>query len=172
MAARAWSVSPRLRWGMLAAAAALVGGTAVVGAQSVGEVRACVDPKGSIVIVGTGVPCAKGDQALTWNIQGPAGPAGPAGPQGSPGVSGYEVVAVQQMNTSNTLTVQASCPAGKRVLGGGAEVLGSITVGTSVLRQSGPTPDNAGWKAFFVDFNAEPNTFGLKVSAICATVQT
>ena len=166
MTTRAWSLGPKLKWGVLAAAAALVGGTAVVGAQSVGEVRACVDPKGSIVIVGTGVPCAKGDQALTWNIQGPAGP------QGGPGVSGYEVVAVQQMNTSNTLTVQASCPAGKRVLGGGAEVLGSITVGTSVLRQSGPTPDNAGWKAFFVDFNAEPNTFGLKVSAICATVQT
>lgn len=63
---------------------------------------------------------------------GPAGPqgetgavgaAGPQGPQGPAGISGLETVSVQRIDQapSNDLlfTLRASCPAGKKVIGGG-----------------------------------------------------
>ena len=118
MAARAWSVGPRLRWGVLAAAVALVGGTAVVGAQSAGEIRACVAPKGDVRIVGAGVPCGKDEQLLTWSIQGVQGPAGPSGAQGPAGPAGPAATALfavvnqdgSLFANSGVVSAQKLCP--------------------------------------------------------------
>lgn len=52
----------------------------------------------------------------------PAGPQGPAGPAGAPGVSGYQLVSVESPTDSNpTKQITASCPSGKKVLGGGID---------------------------------------------------
>jgi len=57
--------------------------------------------------------------------QGLQGPLGPQGPAGAPGASLYEKVmsstTIAAMNGTNTRTVTAACPAGKKVMGGGYE---------------------------------------------------
>jgi type VI secretion system secreted protein Hcp len=76
-------------------ALALGAGTAVAIAAipgADGTIRACYtttgSPSGQVRIVDEGVPCATGEQLLTWNQQGPAGAQGPPGPQGDPGLPG------------------------------------------------------------------------------------
>jgi hypothetical protein len=52
--------------------------------------------------------------------QGPAGPAGPQGAAGVNGVSGLEIVHVDTgMNSDTQKSIVATCPAGKKVVGGG-----------------------------------------------------
>jgi len=86
-----------------ALALALAGGAALA-AQTTGHrrhggvVNACVQPKsGRVRVVAGPHACRRGEQALAWNIQGPAGPpgatgatgaAGPPGPGGAPGPEG------------------------------------------------------------------------------------
>ena len=62
----------------------------------------------------------KGDPA-TPGLKGDPGPQGPAGPQGSPGITGYQVVNdIHVLLGSQTgATFVSTCPAGKRILGGG-----------------------------------------------------
>jgi hypothetical protein len=58
--------------------------------------------------------------------RGPAGPGGPARANGAPeapGVSGYQIVSAQQ-TIAATFDFIATCPAGKRVIGGGPRPLG------------------------------------------------
>ena len=64
--------------------------------------------------------------------QGPKGDKGDRGPTGPVGISGYEIVqASATVNANTTLSsIQPTCPAGKRVLGGAAAVFqGASTVG-------------------------------------------
>lgn len=80
---------------------------------------------------------------LVVTLAGPAGPQGPqgptgftgapglTGPQGSPGVSGLQYVTVTGSVSSGftNLSLPASCPAGKRVIGGGCDAaFGSVNV--------------------------------------------
>ncbi|HEX8121709.1 MAG TPA: hypothetical protein VF549_10650 [Solirubrobacteraceae bacterium] len=54
---------------------------------------------------------------------GPIGPVGPPGPAGAPGTSGVEIVsAATGSSSSDTRSGRVDCPAGKRILGGGADV--------------------------------------------------
>ena len=68
-------------------------------------IRACAKKNGEVYLIGTGfqrATCARGDQPLTWNIQGlkgdkgdpgatgPIGPQGPAGTQGIQGIQGQK----------------------------------------------------------------------------------
>lgn len=55
--------------------------------------------------------------------QGQTGPQGPAGPQGIPGISGYQQVTISGSNPAGSA---ATCPFGKRVLGGGVTQLGTF----------------------------------------------
>ena len=73
--------------------AALAGtaGAATAGLDALSEngvVSACRHRSGFLLVPSPGKPCKKSEQALTWNVQGPAGPSGPAGPQGEPGPPG------------------------------------------------------------------------------------
>ncbi len=64
--------------------------------------------------------------------RGPKGDKGDRGPTGPVGISGYEIVqASATVNANTTLSsIQPTCPAGKRVLGGAAAVFqGASTVG-------------------------------------------
>lgn len=62
----------------------------------------------------------KGDPG-TPGLKGDPGPQGPAGPQGAPGISGHQVINdIHVLLGSQTgATFVSTCPAGKRILGGG-----------------------------------------------------
>jgi hypothetical protein len=106
-----------------AIAMAVLGGGGVAFASipdSGGVIHGCYSAKdGTLRVIDTdaGQTCAKGENSLNWNQQGPQGPAGPAGPQGSPGpqgpagVSGYQIETclpgsgVQQSHLPGTYTI-------------------------------------------------------------------
>ncbi len=59
--------------------------------------------------------------------QGPQGPQGIQGDSGSPGISGLEKVEVDSvMDSSSRKDLTATCPAGKRVIGSGADISAAI----------------------------------------------
>lgn len=60
----------------------------LAGASSAQQIFACVNDRGGIRIVASGVDCERRETPLTWNIQGPVGPIGPQGPKGEPGPAG------------------------------------------------------------------------------------
>jgi hypothetical protein len=100
-------------------------------------------------------------------LLGPQGPPGPPGPQGSPGpigpagVGGYEIINTMGMlPTNGTVSVVATCPSGKRVLGGGYVVPSE----TDTAPLSRPEADNA-WR---VDFKSNGGSGTASAYAICA----
>lgn len=99
--------------------------------------------------------------------RGPAGPAGPAGAAGPPGLSGVERVASTSDNNSVASKTQTvTCPAGKRLLGGGARldpILPQLAIQTSF-----PDNDNV-YRATAREVTATGANWSLTVFAICAT---
>jgi hypothetical protein len=96
----------------------------------------------------------------------PVGPAGPAGPAGPPGLTGLErVESTSATNTIASKTQTTACPAGKRLLGGGARlnpILAQVAVQTSF-------PDND--NIYRVTAREIVNTgvnWSLTVFAVCA----
>ena len=109
-------------------------------------------------------------------IPGPAGPQGPAGPpgeQGPVGISDLEVVIVESAVDSSVVfgskVLNALCPDGKKVLGGGVRFTVGDTGGL-VTTESVPHDDLGGWFAIVEEATATTNDWGFRVSAICATV--
>jgi len=97
---------------------------------------------------------------------GPAGPTGPAGPAGPAGLSGLERVEVTSLNnTASPKTAQMACPAGKRLIGGGARLNGG---GAAVaVQQSFPDNDNI-FRAQGREVVATNAVWSLTVFAVCA----
>jgi hypothetical protein len=97
---------------------------------------------------------------------GPTGPAGPAGPAGPPGLSGLErVESTSAINTIVTKTQTTACPAGKKLLGGGARlnpVLAQVAIQTSF-----PDNDNI-YRATAREIVNTGATWSLTVFAVCA----
>ena len=121
--------------------------------------------------------------------QGPAGPAGPVGPagangtDGTDGTSGYEIVRevfptvfVPNSNGRGLSAAQiVECPAGKRAVGGGADLGTNATQNGQqrqiVLSASNPTSTGDGWSVqLFNNSNQFDSSIDLEVYAICATV--
>lgn len=110
--------------------------------------------------------------------QGPAGPAGPAGPKGAdgatgpagaPGVSGREVVVEStETNSDAEKTALATCPAGKQVIGGGANVFPN-TVDDVVVREAFPS-STTGFYVEAQEIGAIGANWQVAAYAICATV--
>jgi hypothetical protein len=116
----------------------------------------------------------------------PAGAPGPSGPQGakgdkgdkgekgdagSPGISGLvKVDAASATDSVNVKGVVATCPAGKKLVGGGGYVSQAAT-GGPVLATSRPSADLTQWSAVAVETSASW-TLGWRVEAyaLCATV--
>jgi hypothetical protein len=128
-------------------------------------------PQGPIGLTGatgaTGAPGASGPI-------GPAGPIGPTGPQGpSGGLAGHEVIQeTSAFDGSNAKTVEAICPSGKVVTGGGYGLVGLVVAsGGVVVTASEPvTNTNDRWRV--VARNVGPNpgeNWSLGVYANCAS---
>ena len=108
-------------------------------------------------------------RAVSWNQTGPQGPAGTPGPQGQPGtpgpagVAGYEIISTHEtLPLNGSIEVTATCPTGKRVIGGGY-VAPSVLDSASSSRPEG---DN-GWR---VEFKSNGGSGDASAYAICASV--
>ena len=96
----------------------------------------------------------------------PAGPTGPAGPAGPSGVSGLERVdATSATNSTPGRTAAMACPAGKRLLGGGARV--NPVLPQVAITSSYPGDDNT-YQASAREVTATGANWSLTVFAICA----
>jgi hypothetical protein len=109
--------------------------------------------------------------AVTWNVrgprglQGPQGLQGPTGATGTPGVSGWEIVTSTSAYSSISPRQQVvSCPAGKKVVGGG----GSANP-VAVLYASHPGPGGDSWTVMAVESPATSMNWYLDAFAICVT---
>ena len=120
------------------------------------------------------VPCP--DVGTLAAIPGPAGPQGPAGPpgeQGPVGISDLEVVIVESAVDSSVVfgskVLNALCPDGKKVLGGGVRFTVGDTGGL-VTTESVPHEDAGGWFAIVEEATSTTNDWGFLIRAVCATV--
>jgi hypothetical protein len=137
------------------------------------------------VIDNTGSSCAASETPLTWSQRGPTGAkgatgaAGPSGPTGASGpLSGYESVSSETVFHDFSKPDPANygvlvyCPAGKKVLGGGAFVgwygaAGYIQIG--LVAEDGPTGSDTGWSAEAEQPTAPGvTTMPVTVYALCA----
>jgi hypothetical protein len=101
--------------------------------------------------------------------QGPAGPAGPAGPQGPAGASAYQTVFTTGAGGSTaTRTLTASCPAGKRVLGGGVAILPANVAGVAITSSYMSNPTT--WTGSAREIVATASDWSLNAVVICANV--
>lgn len=99
----------------------------------------------------------------------PQGPKGDKGDTGSPGVSEFQRVNAQSsFNSTATKSAIASCPAGKRIIGGGAGIVG---LGSDVvLKASGPNINGVDWAAVAVEANPTAADWYVSAVALCARV--
>ena len=117
----------------------------------------------------TGPAGAQGIQGQP-GATGPEGPRGFQGVQGVPGVSGIQRVAayVDYVN-SEYHSVTATCPAGKKVIGGGVWTSTYLNESDLEVNNSYPTDDLSGWSVKVRFEGDRPWSAG--AIAICAYVQ-
>jgi hypothetical protein len=114
---------------------------------------------GAVAVVGVSRP-----QVLTASSTAPVRTVVPAAPRSAANLTGYQVIAEKFNNVPNFTRVTVNCPAGKVVIGGGAEAQGV----NSILNGSFPSSNNTGW----IGIGHQPgySTVGIMVYAICAVV--
>jgi len=149
-------------------------------------IHACVTSSGAIRIVGANTTCTGKDSALDWNIQGPKGPIGPIGPQGEQGpeglpgpqgpagISGLVVVsnAVEPPSADpHRIQGWATCPTGKKVIGGGYGLDGAYQGATVTSNRPSISvdPPQEGWGVSGEKFT-DNYEWTITVWAICANV--
>jgi len=99
----------------------------------------------------------------------PVGPVGPQGPAGPPGISAREQVSIETpLSSTSSKNITATCPAGKKALGGGVE-LGGTGRNRVTPTENKPAGDNA-WEGEAFEAVATNATWKLVVHVICATV--
>jgi hypothetical protein len=112
-----------------------------------------------------GAQGAKGDTG-TKGDAGANGQPGPKGDAGSPGISGYQVVAGGQskvMGAGGFGESIASCPAGKKAIGGAVDSDPDLA-----LETSRPVGNGTQWRIYAKNVSA--NTGSFTTYAICANV--
>jgi hypothetical protein len=101
----------------------------------------------------------KGDKGLT----GTTGPTGPAGPTG---ITGYQIVTAPSTTGPLFHGVTITCPAGKKVIGGGGGVNG-VNGNGPWLVSSSPSQDGTSWS---IASTKSAGSIGIVGYAICANV--
>jgi hypothetical protein len=98
--------------------------------------------------------------------KGDKGDKGDAGAQGPPGLAGLEIVTASSVNNNagGLKEATATCPAGKKVTGGGTQTISS----PAIPSYGYPVGDNA-WKG--VLYSSAGPFVSVRVFAACATVQ-
>ncbi len=136
-------------------------------AGAVGGIKASRQPKpGFLVPLG-----ADGKFSAAVGLAGPQGPkgdTGETGPAGPAGLSELQIVTAQSANDTlaGLKTATASCPAGKKVIAGGAQIQSSPVF---PITQSFPLPDLSGWKA--QGYADGPGAYWAVIAyAVCAKV--
>jgi hypothetical protein len=102
-------------------------------------------------------------------LQGPRGEKGDTGAQGAPGLSGYlQVNDYSALNSDSIKSANAFCPAGMKVIGGGATINGNDL--NIALKADIPRADGSGWIS--TAYETAPTDFQWNVNAraICANV--
>ena len=97
----------------------------------------------------------------------PAGPQGPAGPPGISGLQRFDVVSAS--NSASSRDAIATCPSGKRPVGGGARVIGNGAASVSIT-ENFPDSDGVHWNAKANEVVATAQTWQLQAYALCAIV--
>jgi hypothetical protein len=112
---------------------------------------------------------------------GPQGPAGPAGPQGAAGpqglagqngIAGLQIVtALSPFDSVTPKTLTATCPADKKVIGGGGytSLIAGAVPNDVALVASNPTGTNA-WRLVAHEMDAYAPSWMIRVYAVCANV--
>jgi hypothetical protein len=163
-----------------------------------GVFHACVKEKnGAVRLIDPSDPgrtghCKGQEVAVSWNQTGQTGPIGPQGPMGNtgptgaagatgaPGLSGLQTVTLASLSNSISPKEAALlCPAGKRVIGGGAAILGGSVpsvpdlAATVALKSSRPLtlPSGDAWTARAEEITPGfDGNWSLTIYAICANV--
>jgi hypothetical protein len=104
-------------------------------------------------------------------LTGQVGPQGPKGDPGPAGLSGVEIVQASSPFDSNPeRSLVVSCPAGKRLIGGGGGAWGRAMIFTPrevVLTASHPLDENT-WLVAAHELTATDTEWFLRANAICA----
>ena len=100
----------------------------------------------------------------------PTGPQGPAGPQGPPGAGGYQLTSgTGASNSVSPKTQEQDCPSGKKAIGGGGLLKGSLS--NTFLQTSRPTDTGTGWIASARETSGgNAGSWALQTWVICATI--
>jgi hypothetical protein len=115
---------------------------------------------------GTGATGATGPRGATGarGATGPAGPTGATGPAGA--TNSQQVAGAIQSETGPQGTVSpsstATCPAGTKLLGGGATATGG-----GALQNSAPNAANTAWLASAINASAGTTTFTVQAFVVC-----
>ena len=157
-----------------------------IAAQSPTVLYGCYVPASGTVyrIKADGLPSdckSKNHVQFTWSLQGPPGPqgaVGPAGPQGVPGpsgpLSGRVLVTASGSAAPNAVaSAIATCPAGKKLLGGGFRGLtGPTTTVSHNMPRSIPGTSSFSDTEWQVTLhNADQFALFFDVFAICANAE-
>jgi Collagen triple helix repeat (20 copies) len=107
-----------------------------------------------------GDPGPKGDKGS----KGDKGPKGDAGPQGAPGMTGYQVATGgSPADSSSRKFARASCPVGKRVVGGGHSI--PYTGSYEIIRSY---PDGNTW--YVIADHTGGGSWAVTAYAVCVAV--
>lgn len=115
-----------------------------------------------------------GNAAQCKTIQGPPGPQGLPGPQGPPGLPGITMITEEGRRSAGadglTGEVQALCPKGTRIVGGGASRGSWGESGHWALSRSAPLNDASGWEVQYQKVGGGSDAVTIGAFAICAIV--
>ena len=102
----------------------------------------------------------------------PAGPAGAQGPKGAPGISGWErtFTIAGPFDSSSPKTGEASCPPGKKLLGGGGRLHHLQAVPPPIAIQESYAADDDTWRVVGAEISPTAVNWEPVVTIICGTV--
>jgi len=143
--------------------------------DSAGVIHGCYNKAtGALRVIDTATDqCRPSETAISWNQVGPAGAVGPQGPQGPSGVATIQIVnAMTVEDTSTYKTVTAVCPAGTKVISGGAGVFwtdSDPTLRPHLLSSFVFPAGTNGWYAEAAAPSTATGRWFLQAQALCAS---